>query len=48
MREFFPAPDGNMMPAVSQRKNIFILGAGGVTSSIIDALQHEWVSYLLT
>ena len=48
MREFFPAPDDNMMPAVSQRKNIFILGAGGVTSSIIDALQHERVKIFLS
>jgi shikimate dehydrogenase len=48
MREFFPAPDGNMMPAVSQRKNIFILGAGGVTSSIIDALQHEKAKIFLS
>ena len=48
MREFFPAPDDNMMPAVSQRKNIFILGAGGVTSSIIDALQHEKAKIFLS
>ena len=48
MREFFPAPDDNMMPAVSQRKNIFILGAGGVTSSIIDALQHERAKIFLS
>ena len=48
MRKFFPAPDDNMMPAVSQRKNIFILGAGGVTSSIIDALQHEKAKIFLS
>ena len=48
MREFFPAPDDNMMPAVSQRKNIFILGAGGVTSSIIDALQHKSAKIFLS
>jgi shikimate dehydrogenase len=47
MRELFPAPD-DKMPSVSQRKNIFILGAGGVTSSIIDALQHEKAKIFLS
>ena len=47
MRELFPAPD-DKTPAVAQRKNIFILGAGGVTSSIIDALQHEKAKIFLS
>ena len=48
MRELFPDPNDNMMPTVLQGKNIFILGAGGVTSSIIDALQHEGAKIFLS
>jgi len=48
MREFFPNTNDSMMPAAVQGKNIFILGAGGVTSSIIDALQHEGVKIFLS
>ena len=47
MRQLFPAPDDKML-SVSQRKNIFILGAGGVTSSIIDALQHKGAKIFLS
>ena len=48
MRELFPDPNDNMMPTALQGKNIFILGAGGVTSSIIDALQHERAKIFLS
>jgi len=41
MRELFPDPNDSVMPRALHGKNIFILGAGGVTSSIIDSLQHE-------
>jgi len=41
-------PNDNMMPIILQRKNIFILGAGGVTSSIIDALQHKGAKIFLS
>jgi len=40
MRELFPDPNDSLMSTALQGKNIFIIGAGGVTSSIIDALQH--------
>jgi shikimate dehydrogenase len=48
MRELFPDPNDSMMPTALQGKNIFILGAGGVTSSIIDALQHEGAKIFLS
>ena len=48
MRELFPDPNDSMMPTALQGKNIFILGAGGVTSSIIDALQHEKAKIFLS
>ena len=48
MRELFPDPNDSMVPTALQGKNIFILGAGGVTSSIIDALQHEGAKILLS
>ena len=48
MWEFFPDPDDSMMPTALQGKNIFILGAGGVTSSIIDALQHKGAKIFLS
>ena len=41
MRELFPPSSDNMMPTTLQGKNILILGAGGVTSSVIDTLEHE-------
>ncbi len=40
MKELFPDSKDSTTPRALQGKNIFILGAGGVTSSIIDALQH--------
>ena len=48
MRELFPDPNDSMVPTALQGKNIFILGAGGVTSSIIDALQHEGAKIFLS
>jgi len=48
MRELFPNPNDSMMPKALQGKNIFVLGAGGVTSSIIDALQQEGVKIFLS
>jgi shikimate dehydrogenase len=41
LQELFPDPKGNMMPTLLEGKNIFVLGAGGVTSSIIYALEHQ-------
>ena len=41
IRELFPPPSDSMMPTTLQGKNILILGAGGVTSSVIDTLEHE-------
>ena len=48
MRGLFPDMNDNIMSKSLWRKNIFILGAGGVTSSIIDALQHESVKIFLS
>ena len=48
MRELFPNPNDSMMPTALQGKNIFILGAGGVTSSIVDALQHKGAKIFLS
>jgi len=48
MRQLFPDHNDNMMPTGLKGKQIFILGAGGVTSSIIDALQHEKVKIFLS
>ena len=48
MRELFPDPNDSVMPRALHGKNIFILGAGGVTSSIIDALQHESAKIFLS
>ena len=48
MRELFPNPKDNMMPVDLQGKNIFVLGAGGVTSSIIYALEHQGAKVFLS
>ena len=48
MWELFQNPNDSMTPAGLQGKNIFILGAGGVTSSIINALQHEGAKIFLS
>ena len=41
IRKFYPKRDNPMMPLPLEGKHIFILGAGGVTSSIISALKSE-------
>jgi len=41
IREFYPWSNDSMMPRPLEGKRIFILGAGGVTSSIISALKGE-------
>ena len=48
MRELFPPSSDSMMPTTLQGKNILILGAGGVTSSVIDALEHEGAKIFLS
>ena len=46
MRELYPVSNDGMMPAALKKK--FILGAGGVTSSIIEALQYEGANIFLS
>ena len=41
IREVYPRSNDSMMPLPLEDKCIFILGAGGVTSSIISALKNE-------
>ena len=41
IKEFYPRSNGSMLPLPLKGKCIFILGAGGVTSSIISALKSE-------
>ena len=41
IREFYPPNNDLMMPRPLEGKSIFILGAGGVTSSIVSALKDE-------
>ena len=48
MRELFADTNDSMKPAALQGKNIFILGAGGVTSSIIYALQDKGTKIFLS
>jgi len=48
MLELFPNPKDNMMPVALQGKNILVLGAGGVTSSIIYALEHRGAKVFLS
>ena len=48
MRSLFPNLNDSMMPKALQGKNILALGAGGVTSSIIDALENESAKIFLS
>ncbi len=48
IRELFPHQVENKMASTLQGKNIFILGSGGVTSSIIDVLENENVNIFLS
>ena len=41
IKEFYPRSSDSMKPIPLVGKHIFILGAGGVTSSIISALKNE-------
>jgi len=47
IREFYPHSNDSMMPLTLKNKNIFILGAGGVTSSIIFALKNEGANNII-
>ena len=48
MKEFLPDLEDRKIPLSLERKNIFILGAGGVTSSIIYALEHKGARIFLS
>ena len=48
MRELFPDPNDSLMSTALQGKNIFILGAGGVTSSVICAIEDEGAKIFLS
>ena len=48
MRELFQSQSDSVTITALNGKNIFILGAGGVTSSIIDSLEHENVKIFLS
>ena len=48
IRELFQSQSDSVTITALNGKNIFILGAGGVTSSIIDSLEHENVKIFLS
>jgi len=48
VRELFQNTKDNMMSTTLQGKNIFVLGAGGVTSSIICALENKGAKIFLS
>ena len=48
MCEFFPSVNNSLAPTTSKKKNIFIIGAGGVTSSIVDALENKGAKIFLS
>ena len=47
IRKFYPPSNDSMMPLPLEGKYIFILGAGGVTSSIISALKDEGANNII-
>ena len=47
IRKFYLHSNDSMMPLTLKDKNIFILGAGGVTSSIIFALKNEGANNII-
>ena len=47
IRKFYPPSNDSMMPLPLEGKYIFILGAGGVTSSIISALRDEGANNII-
>jgi shikimate dehydrogenase len=48
MRELFPDANNSLMQKTLRGKNIFVLGAGGVTSSIIHTLENEGAKIFLS
>ena len=48
IKEFYPRSSDSMKPIPLVGKHIFILGAGGVTSSIISALKNEGANIFLS
>ena len=48
IREIYPRSNDSIMPLPLEGKYIFILGAGGVTSSIISALKNEGTNIILS
>jgi len=48
IKEFYPLSSDSMKPIPLVGKHIFILGAGGVTSSIISALKNEGANIFLS
>ena len=47
IKEFYPQTNDPIMPLPLKGKHIFILGAGGVTSSIISALKSEGANNII-
>jgi shikimate dehydrogenase len=47
IRKFYPHSNDSMMSLTLKDKNIFILGAGGVTSSIISALKNDGANNII-
>ena len=47
IRKFYPPSNDLMIPLPLEGKHIFILGAGGVTSSIISALKDEGANNII-
>ena len=48
IKEFYPHSKDSIEPRPLEGKNIFILGAGGVTSSIISALKNEGANIIVS
>ena len=48
MQELFPSQSDSMRPKKLSEKNIFVLGAGGVTSSIIHTLENSGARIFLS
>ena len=48
IRELYPDMTDRIISSAFEKKNILVLGAGGVTSSIIDALQHWGANIFLS
>ena len=48
IKELYPHSNDSSIPRPLEGKNIFILGAGGVTSSIISAFKNEGTNIILS